>query len=279
MFLFNIMEVLIMTEVIFTVDSDGCAIDTMTYKHELFMAPLAAEKFNVQEGDRERFLENWSNINLYSKARGVNRFDGLVLTLKSIDYDVMNVDNLYRWVKESDTLSPDTLKSEIEKYRTDDLNAALEWTVAVNEGVAAGKGHDDVFEGALEGLKKISELGKIYVVSTANREAITNEWTRYDLIEFVDGIYGQDSGKKEDTIASFITDGTDPHQIIMIGDSPGDLVAAENNGAWFYPILVGSEKESWNELIENVADKFATGEFTQADHDHYKQKFWDNLDN
>lgn len=268
-----------MAEVIFTVDSDGCAIDTMTYKHELFMAPLAAKKFKVQKEDKEKFIENWSNINLYSKARGVNRFDGLVLTLKSIDYDVMNVDNLYRWVEESDTLSPDTLELEIEKHGTDDLTAALEWTVAVNEGVANGKEYDDVFDGALEGLKKISELGKIYVVSTANREAITNEWTRYDLIEYVDGIYGQDSGKKEDTIASFIADGTDPHQIIMIGDSPGDLVAAENNGAWFYPILVGSEKESWNELIENVADRFATGEFTQADHDHYKKKFWDNLDN
>lgn len=67
-----------MNEVIFTVDSDGCAIDTMTYKHELFMAPLAAEKFKVLEEDVERFLENWSKINLYSKSRGANRFDGLV---------------------------------------------------------------------------------------------------------------------------------------------------------------------------------------------------------
>lgn len=273
-----LMEVLCMSEVIFTVDSDGCAIDTMTYKHELFMAPLAAEKFNVREEDKERFLENWSNINLYSRYRGVNRFDGLVLTLKSINYDVMNVDNLYRWVEESDTLSPDTLKPEIDKHGTDDLKAALEWTFSVNKSVANGKEHDDVFEGALEGLKKISELGKIYVVSTANREAITDEWTRYDLIEYVDGIYGQDTGKKEDTIARFIADGTEPHQIIMIGDSPGDLVAAEKNEAWFYPILVGAEKESWDELIENVADKFAANEFTQEDHEYYKKKFWDNLE-
>ena len=268
-----------MNEVIFTVDSDGCAIDSMTFNHELFMAPLAAEKFKVLEEDVERFLENWSKINLYSKSRGANRFDGLVLTLKSIDYDVMTVDNLYRWVEESEILSFDTLELEIEKYGTDDLKAALEWTLAVNEGVANGKEHDAVFDGAQEGLKKIAELGKIYVVSTANREAITDEWSRYDLIEFVDGIYGQDSGKKEDTISNFITDGKDPHQIIMIGDSPGDLIAAENNGAWFYPILVGSEKESWDELIEKVADKFAAGEFTQAAHDYYKKKFCDKLDN
>lgn len=272
------MEVLEMAEVIFTVDSDGCAIDTMTYKHQLIMGPLAAEIFAVPEEEKEQFLENWSNINLFSKNRGVNRFTGLVLTLKSINYAGMNVDNLYRWAEEFDILSPDTLKPEIDKYGTDDLKAALEWTLAVNEGVANGKEHDDVFDGAKEGLQKISSLGKIYVVSTANREAITDEWTRYDLIEYVDGIYGQDSGKKEDTIGSFIAEGTDPHQIIMIGDSPGDLVAAEKNNAWFYPILVGAEKESWDELIETVADKFANGEFTQEDHDHYKQKFWDNLD-
>ncbi len=267
-----------MAEVIFTVDSDGCAIDTMTYKHNLFMGPLAAEVFSVPQDLKEQFLENWSNINLYSKKRGVNRFVGLVATLKSINYDGMNVDHLYRWVEESDTLSPDTLKPEIEKHGSDDLKAALEWTMAVNEGVANGKDHDDVFDGALDGLKKISPLGKVYVVSTANREAITDEWTRYNLIDYVDGIYGQDSGKKEDTIATFISEGADPHQIIMIGDSPGDLVAAEKNNAWFYPILVGKEKESWDELIEFVADKFANGEFTQADHDHYKKKFWDNLD-
>lgn len=267
-----------MSEVIFTVDSDGCAIDTMTYKHEKFMAPLAAEIFNVREEDKERFLKNWSNINLYSKSRGVNRFNGLVLTLKSIDYDGMNVNNLYRWAEEFDILSPDTLEPEFEKYGTDDLKAALQWTLAVNEGVADGEEYDDVFDGALEGLKKLSQLGKVYVVSTANREAITDEWTRYNLIEYVDGIYGQDSGRKEDTIASFIADGTNPQNIIMIGDSPGDLVAAENNDAWFYPILVGAEKDSWDELIDNVAEKFSAGEFTQADHDFYKQKFWDNLD-
>lgn len=30
-------------EYVFCVDSDGCAMDTMTYKHELFFGPLAAD--------------------------------------------------------------------------------------------------------------------------------------------------------------------------------------------------------------------------------------------
>ncbi|VHM38123.1 phosphoglycolate phosphatase [Streptococcus pyogenes] len=32
---------------VFCVDSDGCAMDTMTYKHQLFFGPIAAEVFGV----------------------------------------------------------------------------------------------------------------------------------------------------------------------------------------------------------------------------------------
>ena len=269
-------EVNLMSEVIFTVDSDGCVIDSMTYKHELFMGPLAANHFKVK--DRISFLKNWNSINLFSRARGVNRFKGLVKTLQSVAYDEMNVENLYRWTEDSDVLSPETLTREIEKYGTEDLQTALDWTLAVNQGFAEDNEHDDVFDGAAEGLLKMTELGNVYVVSTANKEAITDEWSRYELLEYVDGIFGQDSGRKEDTIAHFIKEGTDPQKIMMIGDSPGDLAAAEINKSWFFPILVGQEKESWDDFVNHVADKFATGEYTQADQDAYKKKFWDNLD-
>ena len=58
--------------IIYGVDSDGCAMDTMTYKHELFFGPLAAKEYGVE--DKETFQKNWENINLYSRTRGVNRF-------------------------------------------------------------------------------------------------------------------------------------------------------------------------------------------------------------
>ncbi len=32
---------------IFCIDSDGCVMDTMTYKHNLFFGPIAAEIFDV----------------------------------------------------------------------------------------------------------------------------------------------------------------------------------------------------------------------------------------
>lgn len=265
-----------MSEIIFAVDSDGCAMDTMTYKHELFFGPLAAEKFGVE--DKETFQKNWEDINLYTRTRGVNRFEGLVLGLKSVDYNGMNVDNLYRWVEETDSLSNDSLEAEIEKHDAEDLKLALEWSIAVNEGVAEAEGHDFPFEGAIEGLAKATGLGKVYVVSSANREAVEDEWTRHGLMDHVDDLYCQDRGKKADVLAGFIADGTDPHRIIMIGDSPGDLEAAEKNGTWFFPIIVGDEKASWKDFYDNVAEKFVAGDFTQEDHNSYVEKFWSNLD-
>lgn len=265
-----------MNEVLFCVDSDGAAMDTMTYKHELFFGPLAAEKFEVKENST--FQENWEDINLYSQTRGVNRFVGLVMSLESVDYDVIDIKNLKEWVEETHSLSNESLEAEIEKVGTEDLNRALDWSNAVNESITEAEGHDVPFEKVLKGLEKMSELGVVNVVSSANREAVEDEWERHGLIEYVDDLYCQDRGQKADVIAGFIKEGTDPHNILMVGDSPGDLEAAELNNTWFFPILVGQEKESWTDLYENVAEKVVNGNFTQEDHDYYKEQFWSNLD-
>lgn len=265
-----------MEKIIFAVDSDGCAMDTMTYKHELFFGPLAAEKYEVKDVDT--FQENWEQINLYTKTRGVNRFVGLVMGLESVNYDVIDITNLKNWVETAPSLSNDSLKEEIEKVDTEDLKRALEWSIAVNEKISEAEGHDKPFEGALEGLKKLSELGTVYVVSSANREAVEDEWTRHGLMDHVEDLYCQDRGQKADVLAGFIKEGVEPHNILMVGDSPGDLEAAEKNGTWFFPILVGDEKASWEDLRNNVAEKVANGAYAKEDHDQYAEKFWSNLD-
>lgn len=263
-----------LSKFIFCVDSDGCAMDTMTYKHELFFGPIASEKYNVQ--DKETFQKNWENINLYSRTRGVNRFVGLVMGLESVDYQ--GIDNLTKWVNETSSLSNQSLEEEIAKHDSEDLKLALEWSNEVNKQVKESEGHDVAFDGALEGLKKLKELGTVYVVSSANREAVEDEWTRHGLMEFVDDLYCQDRGKKADVIAGFINEGSDASDIIMVGDSPGDLEAAEVNATAFYPIIVGDEKASWDTLRTEVADKFVAGELTEADQAALNDAFWTNLD-
>lgn len=263
-----------MCEFIFCVDSDGCAMDTMTYKHEMFFGPIASEKYNVE--DKETFQKNWDNINLYSRTRGVNRFVGLVMGLESVGYE--GIDNLTKWVNETSSLSNQSLEEEIKKNDSEDLRLALEWSNEVNKQVKAAEGHDEPFDGALEGLKKLKELGTVYVVSSANREAVEDEWTRHGLMEYVDDLYCQDRGKKADVIAGFIKDGNSVDNIVMIGDSPGDLEAAEVNNTAFFPIIVGDEKESWDTIRTEAADKFVAGEFNEADQKAFEKAFWTNLD-
>lgn len=102
---------------VFCVDSDGCAMDTMTYKHQLFFGPIAAEVFGVT--NREVFLKEWDHVNLYSRTRGVNRFVGLVMRL---DYaGLKGIDRLKDWVANTKSLSNASLEAELAKEASDDL--------------------------------------------------------------------------------------------------------------------------------------------------------------
>jgi phage pi2 protein 07 len=58
------------------------------------------------------------------------------------------------------------------------------------------------------------------------------------------------------------------NHVLMIGDAPGDMKAAQNVGALFYPINPGKEESSWDRFINESCDKFLNGEFAgtyQAD--------------
>lgn len=260
---------------VFCVDSDGCAMDTMTYKHQLFFGPLAADVFDVEE--REAFLKEWDKINLYSKTRGVNRYVGLVMGLEFAK--IPNIENLKQWVETTDSLSNASLEEAIAENPSDDLKKALEWSNQVNSNIKNHEGDALAFPGALEGLDTLHELGKVFVVSSANKEAVEEEWNDQGLMSHIDDLYCQDRGKKEDVIASLILQGYAPEKIMMIGDSPGDLAAAQQNGVAFYPILVGEEAKSWEELANSVGKAFVEGNFTEENQEQVIAQFWHNLEN
>lgn len=262
-----------MSNKIFCVDSDGCAMDTMTYKHELFFGPIASEIFEIE--DTETFQKNWEDINLYSKTRGVNRFVGLVLTLQSVGYS--EAANLNKWVDETTELSNRSLAKEIERTDAADLKLALEWSGKVNENISKAEGHDKPFVGALETLKELDQAGTVYVVSSANKEAVEEEWERHGLAEYVEELYCQDKGKKEDVINMLIEKDNNKEDIVMIGDSPGDLEAAKKNDVSFYPIIVGHEQESWSTLKDDLLKDMIAGTYAKDHEEDYINKFWENL--
>lgn len=259
---------------VFCVDSDGCAMDTMTYKHQLFFGPIAADTFGISQ--KEDFLKEWDRVNLFSKTRGVNRFVGLVMGLEYAGLE--NISALKEWVETTNSLSNQSLEEALAKNPSDDLQKALDWSNEVNRQIKAYEGDALAFPGALETLAKCHDLGKVYVVSSANKEAVEEEWQEQGLMAHVDDLYCQDRGKKEDVIAGLIKDGFDPEKIMMVGDSPGDLAAAEQNAVSFYPILVGKEEFSWLNLKDKIADAFVNGNLSHQDKEAFKDAFWKNLE-
>ncbi|MBS4455695.1 HAD family hydrolase [Tuanshanicoccus lijuaniae] len=261
-------------EFVFCVDSDGCAMDTMTYKHELFFGPIAADVFEIT--DRETFLTEWNRVNLYSKTRGVNRFVALVMCLDFAG--VQGIDNLKQWVETTTSLSNASLEKALAEHLSDDLQKALDWSNEVNRQIKGYTGDSLAFSGVLEGLKTLHQLARVYVVSSANREAVEEEWVEQGLYNHIDEMYCQDKGKKEDVIAELIRNGYAPERIMMVGDSPGDFDAAKQNGTAFYPILVNREVESWTDLRETVAEKFVNETFTETNQEILVTAFWNNLE-
>lgn len=259
---------------VFCIDSDGCVMDTMTYKHQLFFGPLAVDVFEVK--NREAFLQEWGRVNLFSRTRGVNRFVGLVMGLEYAG--VKNIENLKAWVEHTPQLSNASLEAQITQNPSEDLKKALVWSNAVNQHIHDYKGDTHTFESVPESLKKLHQLGKIWIVSSANKEAVQSEWQEHGLMQYVDVLFCQDKGKKEDALAQLLTEGYTHSEILMIGDSPGDLKAAEVNQVGFYPILVGKEKQSWTRLAEQVASDFVNQALSKEDYQSYADEFWHNLD-
>ncbi|EMF0421418.1 HAD family hydrolase [Enterococcus hirae] len=263
-----------MKNVVFCIDSDGCVMDTMTYKHQLFFGPIAAQFFMVK--DKEKFLKDWNFINLYSETRGINRFLGLVKTLEK--NDVHGIEALKKWVNSTNELSNYSLKREIKKHTKPsfDLIKALNWSESVNEEIKKTEGLDKTFPEASNTLRELKKHGEIFIVSSANKEAVSNEWKRHGLYSYVDELCCQDKGKKEEIICGIKDSRKSVNSILMIGDSPGDLEAANKNGVNFYPILVGKEKKSWITLKNKALPIFLSGEYTNLERD-YINEFWGNL--
>lgn len=250
---------------LFCTDSDGCAIDTMTSKHQQAFAPRLIETYNL-EPHRALVTREWLSLNLYSATRGVNRFKGLThmmdfLALQGIELEGRA--EYLAWVAAAPILSNDTLRAGLEQGAGSGLAKALEWSLAVNETVAA-MGDALPFPGCQEALAQIRAQADTAVVSAANSEAVTQEWSRCGLAQYMDLLMGQDAGSKAYCLKQLVSKGYAPHHVLMSGDALGDLDAARQAGVLFFPILVGREAESWAQLHDEAFPRFLAGTFAGA---------------
>lgn len=245
------------------VDSDGCAMDTMDSKHHQAFCPQLIRVYGL-EAYSEVITPYWMEINLYSRTRGVNRFKGLAATLRMLAERGVNVpgaDELCAWVDSAAKLSNPALEEAIAAGGGEGLKQALAWSHAVNAAIAQMGDDSMPFPGCRDALEAIHRHADTAVVSSANSEAIAEEWTRHGLIAHMDIALGQDAGTKEACLVALSAKGYAPGHVLMVGDAMGDLAAAQHAGALFYPILVGKEQESWERLVAEALPRFLAGTY------------------
>lgn len=267
-------------EYLLCVDSDGCAMDTMDIKHFKCFGPCMVEEWGLGEWEEE-ILNRWNEINLYTMTRGINRFKGLAMALKEINdkyTEIEDIDLLCRWAEESNELSNAAVTREIERCDSIVFKKALSWSKKVNEAINALPFEvKKPFEGVKEALEYAHEYVDIAIVSSANYEAVMEEWELYGLLEHVDVVMAQNVGSKAYCIGEMLKKGYDKDKVLMTGDAPGDYDAAKKNDVFYYPILVRHEKESWDEFRAIAISKLTLGEYGGEYQQQKIEEFLNNL--
>ncbi|MGF6990273.1 phosphoglycolate phosphatase-like HAD superfamily hydrolase [Lachnospiraceae bacterium PM6-15] len=270
-----------MKEYLICVDSDGCAMDTMTIKHVRCFGPDIVEIFGLEEWTKP-ILTRWNDINLYTRKRGINRFQGLVQMLTEVDETYLKIPGLEilaDWVNHTTAYSEANLKIAIEATKENEiLRKALTWSQKVNININKIPDEEKIeFTGVKEALEKIKTVADLAIVSSANREAMEEEWVGCSLMQYVDCAMAQDAGTKADCIRKMIEKGYDKSNIVMIGDALGDYRAAQDAEVSFYPILAGKEEQSWKRFSNQVLAEIISKKYTKERQKEELDLFYGNL--
>lgn len=256
------------------IDSDGCVFDTMGIKQRECFTPWMIAYFGLQPvAQAARECKEFAD--LFSKTRGANRH----ITLKRIltellpshplvrrrGFRVPQLPHYFAWVEQAkDELSNEGLKKAIAQAKTEEerkeFELVLAWSERVNWAIKEIVKGIPPFPYVRETLEKLSAVADVVVVSQTPVEALEREWTEHGIDRYASLICGQEMGTKSQQIAATARHYERDH-VIMIGDAPGDLEAARENGVLFYPIIPGAEENSWEEFYRVALDRFLSGTY------------------
>jgi len=251
-------------------DSDGSVFDSMEIKQQECFCPAFINIYNLQ-GAAKIAREVWNFVNLYSKTRGINRFQAVLRAadllrsrkeLSERRVTCPNTDGLRAWIENKSELSEDSLSSEVRRNSHPHLQQALNWSKEVSVAIRKIVRNIPPYPTVSEILGRAAEKADLVVVSQTPSADLEREWVEYDIAKYVRLIAGQEYGTKSEQLKLASSGKYDKNKILMIGDAPGDLAAARANGALFYPIIPGSEERSWEHLRDEGLERFFAGEFS-----------------
>ena len=238
-------------------DSDGTIFDSMELKHRDCFIDSLINIFTLSEISRE-VHQVWNYVNIYSNTRGTNRFKALIHTfnhlknfdnVKSLNINIPDLNELNDWVKDSKTLSTENLIDLILKRsgkNNNNLNKVLKWSEEVNKKVKAKVFNLSPLSGAVNAINLLKPDADLMVISNTPLKTLYREWVGNDIYSNIEWIGGQETGNKTEMLMAATKGKYKKDHILIIGDSPGDLRAAKNINALFFPILPLSEEKSWN---------------------------------
>lgn len=268
------------------IDSDGCAFDTMEIKHKECFAPNIIKHWELQPVSKYA-RQAAEFVNLYSKWRGINRWPALVMVFDLLrerpEVRARNVvppeaPRIREFIAdEAFPKSNDGLRAYMAERSDPELDRALAWTTGVNATVADMVHGVPPFPYVRDSLEYLSDKADMIVVSATPVEALRREWKEHDIARYVRVIAGQEMGKKALHLRLAAKGKYAPDHILMIGDAPGDMRAARQNDALFYPINPGHEEASWQRFYEEAMHKFLAGEYAGAYEEAVIAEFEDML--
>lgn len=261
-------------EFLVCIDSDGCVFDTMGIKQRECFCPWMIAYFNLQPvAQAARECKEFAD--LFSKTRGANRHITIkrILTellpshplVKKRNFKVPQFPHYFAWVDDpGSVLSNDGLKRAIEEAESEEARRELEhvlgWSERVNWAIAEIVRGIPPFPYVRESLERLSGQADVVVVSQTPLEALEREWAEHGIDRYVALICGQEMGTKKEHIAHAARHYPKDH-VLMVGDAPGDLRAAQANHVLFYPIVPGEEEASWELFYREALDRFFAGSY------------------
>ena len=255
------------------IDSDGCVFDTMELKHKECFIPNTINFFELQSISKYA-REAAEFVNLYSKSRGINRFPALVETLQWLQRRpevkergavVQVPQSVVDWIEQETKLGNPALEARVQETNDPELRRALEWSVAVNDAIAAMVRGVPPFPFVQASLEKLAGQADLIVCSATPNEALQAEWREHEVDKWITAICGQESGTKKETLVN--AGKYAAGHALMIGDAPGDLKAAQANQCLFFPIIPGGEEGSWQRFHGEGIERFLNGSFA-GDYQH-----------
>mgnify|MGYP001826226286 CR=1 FL=1 len=262
------------------IDSDGCVFDTMEIKQKDFFHPAIIRQWGLETIEPQvRAAAEFTY--LYSTYRGLNRFLGLCKTFELLN-DWQEVKEKVQLPDPADLriycdsglpLSNATIKAEAERTGSKLLAEVHRWSVELNEDIDTNMPDPPPFPGAEKALQRIQENSDAIVISQTQAVALLKDWYRDNLAKYVSVIAGPELGSKIDHFTMAAVDRYPASAILMIGDAPGDMAAAQAIGCNFYPINPGHEVKSWERFMDEAYERFLSGGFSKDYQMQLNQEF------